>query len=70
MCRRWCEGGTERGRRQPTRPKVATVPRGFSEFRQTNGRWVIYARDEERIRQMMPTIMDELLPAARESGPG
>ena len=26
------------------------------------GRWVIYTRDEERIRQLKQTIIDQLLP--------
>ena len=26
------------------------------------GRWVLYTRDEERIRQLKQTIIDELLP--------
>jgi DNA-binding transcriptional ArsR family regulator len=26
------------------------------------GRWVVYTRDEERIRQLKQTIIDELLP--------
>ena len=29
------------------------------------GRWVIYTRDEERIRQLKQTIIDQLLPPAR-----
>ena len=28
------------------------------------GRWVIYTRDEERIRQLKQTIIDQLLPSA------
>ncbi|MEX2178963.1 MAG: metalloregulator ArsR/SmtB family transcription factor [Gemmatimonadaceae bacterium] len=28
------------------------------------GRWVVYTRDEERIRQLKQTIVDELLPPA------
>lgn len=28
------------------------------------GRWVVYSRDEERIRQLKQTIIDELLPPA------
>ena len=28
------------------------------------GRWVVYARDEERIRQLKQTIIDQLLPPA------
>ena len=28
------------------------------------GRWVIYTRDEERIRQLKQTIIDQLLPPA------
>ena len=28
------------------------------------GRWVVYTRDEERIRQLKQTIIDQLLPAA------
>jgi ArsR family transcriptional regulator len=27
------------------------------------GRWVVYTRDEERIRQLKQTIIDQLLPA-------
>lgn len=30
------------------------------------GRWVVYTRDEERIRQLKQTIVAELLPPARE----
>ena len=26
------------------------------------GRWVVYTRDEERIRQLKQTIIDQLLP--------
>ena len=29
------------------------------------GRWVIYMRDEERIRQLKQTIIDQLLPPVR-----
>lgn len=28
------------------------------------GRWVVYSRDEERIRQLKQTIVDQLLPPA------
>ena len=28
------------------------------------GRWVVYTRDEERIRQLKQTIIDQLLPPA------
>ena len=28
------------------------------------GRWVVYTRDEERIRQLKQTILDQLLPPA------
>jgi hypothetical protein len=28
------------------------------------GRWVLYTRDEERIRQLKQTIIDQLLPPA------
>ena len=28
------------------------------------GRWVVYSRDEERIRQLKQTIIDQLLPPA------
>ncbi len=28
------------------------------------GRWVVYSRDEERIRQLRQTILDQLLPPA------
>ena len=28
------------------------------------GRWVVYTRDEERIRQLKQTIVDQLLPPA------
>jgi DNA-binding transcriptional ArsR family regulator len=30
------------------------------------GRWVVYSRDEERIRQLKQTIIDQLLPPAPE----
>lgn len=30
------------------------------------GRWVVYTRDEERIRQLKQTIIDHLLPPAGE----
>ena len=29
------------------------------------GRWVLYTRDEERIRQLRQTIIDQLLPTVR-----
>ena len=32
------------------------------------GRWVVYTRDEERIRQLKQTIMDQLLVEARAEG--
>lgn len=31
------------------------------------GRWVVYTRDEERIRQLKQTIIDQLLPPATGS---
>jgi DNA-binding transcriptional ArsR family regulator len=31
------------------------------------GRWVVYSRDEERIRQLRQTIIDQLLPPATKS---
>jgi ArsR family transcriptional regulator len=34
---------------------------GLIETRKS-GRWVLYTRDEERIRQLKQTIIDELLP--------
>jgi DNA-binding transcriptional ArsR family regulator len=34
---------------------------GLVETRKS-GRWVLYTRDEERIRQLKQTIIDELLP--------
>ena len=33
------------------------------------GRWVVYKRDEERIRQLKQTIIDQLLPPAPELNP-
>ena len=30
------------------------------------GRWVVYTRDEERIRQLKQTIIDQLLPPASD----
>lgn len=30
------------------------------------GRWVVYSRDEERIRQLKQTILDQLLPPRTE----
>ena len=31
------------------------------------GRWVVYTRDEERIRQLKQTIVDQLLPPAPDA---
>lgn len=33
------------------------------------GRWVVYQRDEERIRQLKQTIIDQLLPPAPSTKP-
>jgi hypothetical protein len=33
------------------------------------GRWVVYTRDEERIRQLKQTIIDQLLPAGGSASP-
>jgi ArsR family transcriptional regulator len=42
--------------------QVAILTRnGLVESRRV-GRWVVYRRDEERIRQLKQTIIDELLP--------
>ena len=39
------------------------VKNGLVESRRV-GRWVVYTRDEERIRQLKQTIIDQLLPPA------
>jgi len=39
------------------------VKNGLVESRKV-GRWVVYSRDEERIRQLKQTIIDQLLPPA------
>ena len=38
------------------------IAQGLVESRRV-GRWVVYTRDEERIRQLKQTIIDQLLPA-------
>ena len=39
------------------------IRNGLVESRRV-GRWVVYTRDEERIRQLKQTIIDQLLPPA------
>ena len=49
----------------PTRLRVLELlkdPAALDESRRV-GRFVVYTRDEERIRQLKQTIIDQLLPA-------